>query len=37
MFKVVVLLKRKPGLSMSEFLDRYENGHALFGVKYQTR
>lgn len=36
MFKVMILLKRKPGLSMAEFIDKYENGHAQLGVKYQT-
>jgi hypothetical protein len=37
MFKVMILLKRKRGLSMSEFIDMYENGHAALGVKHQTK
>lgn len=37
MFKVLVLLKRKPGLSMEEFIHHYETSHAPLGVKYQTR
>src|SRR3546814_7544320 len=29
MFKAVCLIRRKPGLSMDAFIDRYENGHAV--------
>lgn len=31
---MVTLIRRKPGLSMSEFIDRYENGHRLIGERY---
>lgn len=37
MFKAMVLLKRKPGLSLQQFIDHYENNHAPLGVKYQTK
>lgn len=37
MFKAMVLLKRKPGLTLQQFIDHYENNHAPLGVKYQTR
>jgi len=37
MFKAMVLLKRKPGMSMQDFIDHYETRHAPLGVKYQTR
>lgn len=37
MFKVMVMLKRKPGLSLQDFIDYYENNHAPLGVKYQTK
>jgi hypothetical protein len=28
MIKLIMLLKRRPDLTMDEFIDRYENGHA---------
>jgi hypothetical protein len=34
MFKVMILLKRRPGLSMEEFIDYYENHHAPLGVRF---
>ncbi len=34
MFKTITLLKRKPGLSMAEFIDYYERVHAQIGRKY---
>ncbi len=34
MIKMVTLLRRKPGLSMAEFIDRYENGHRHIGERY---
>jgi EthD domain len=34
MFKVMILLKRRPGMSMEEFIDYYENNHAKLGVKF---
>ena len=37
MFKAMVLLKRKPGLTLQQFIDHYEGSHAPLGVKYQTR
>lgn len=37
MFKAIVLLKRKPGLTLQQFIDHYENNHAPLGVKYQTK
>ena len=37
MFKAMVLLKRKPGLTLQQFIDHYENNHAPLGVKYQTK
>lgn len=37
MFKVMVLLKRKPGLTLQQFIDHYESNHAPLGVKYQTK
>lgn len=33
MFKVLTFLKRRPGLSMEEFIEQYENGHAKLGEK----
>lgn len=33
MFKVFALLKRRPGMSMEDFMDYYENHHAPLGVK----
>lgn len=32
MFKQVCLLKRKPGMSMEEFIDYYENHHSKLGI-----
>src|SRR3546814_9864077 len=29
MFKAICLIRRKPGMTMSDFIDRYENGHAV--------
>lgn len=37
MFKAMVLLKRKAGLSLQDFIDHYEGNHAPLGVKYQTK
>jgi len=37
MFKAMVLLKRKAGLSLEQFIDHYEGSHAPLGVKYQTK
>lgn len=34
MFKQVVLLKRKPGMSFQEFKDYYENHHSVLGAKF---
>ncbi len=34
MFKTITLLKRRPGLSMAEFIDYYETRHRLIGEKY---
>ena len=34
MESVLVLLKRKPGISFEEFRDHYESSHALLGEKY---
>ena len=36
MFKVMMLLKRKPGLSLQEFIDRYESEHVPFVEQYAT-
>lgn len=33
MFKIVALLKRRPGMSMEEFKDYYENIHRPIGTK----
>ena len=33
MFKTVCLLKRKPGMTMAEFKDYYENHHAKLGER----
>lgn len=33
MFKVITLLKRKPGLSMEDFIARYEQDHAPLGAE----
>jgi hypothetical protein len=34
LFKVMILMKRRPGLSMEEFIDYYENHHAKLGMKF---
>jgi hypothetical protein len=34
MFKMIALLKRKKGLSLEEFIQRYEQGHALFAAPH---
>lgn len=34
MFKVVMPIKRKPGMSKSEFEEYYESNHRLIGEKY---
>ena len=34
MFQVLILLKRKPGLSMANFVDYYESRHAPLGFSY---
>ncbi len=36
MFKVIALLKRRPDLSLSAFIDHYELRHAPLGVRYLT-
>jgi uncharacterized protein (TIGR02118 family) len=33
MFKIMILIKRRPGMSMDEFIDYYENHHAPLGVR----
>ena len=33
MFKIMILIKRRPGMSMDEFIDYYENHHAALGVR----
>lgn len=37
MLKVLLLLKRKPGLSMAAFIERYENVHVPLAEKHATR
>ena len=32
---IVMMLKRKPGMTMEEFKAHYENSHAAMAVKYQ--
>jgi hypothetical protein len=34
MFKVIWLLRRKPGISFEQFRDHYESSHAVLGQKY---
>jgi len=34
MVKMIVLLKRRPGMTMTEFIDYYETHHRLIGEKY---
>src|SRR5579871_1194122 len=36
MLKQVVLLKRRPGMTMAEFIDYYENHHSKMAAKYLT-
>jgi (+)-trans-carveol dehydrogenase/(-)-trans-carveol dehydrogenase len=36
MFQVLILLKRKPGLSMADFVDYYESRHAPLGFSYMS-
>jgi uncharacterized protein (TIGR02118 family) len=35
-FKVLILLKRNPGMTMAEFIDYYENHHAPLGYSFMT-
>jgi hypothetical protein len=44
MFKAVCLIRRKPGMTLPQFIERYENGHAVlcaqiipYMVKYLRR
>ena len=37
MLKQVTLLKRKPGMSMAEFIDYYENHHSKLGERFLRR
>jgi EthD domain len=37
MFKVMMLLKRKPGMSLQEFIERYESEHVPLAERYATR
>jgi len=37
MFKQIGLMKRKPGMTMEQFIDRYENGHVKIGEKLFLR
>ena len=34
MYKVLILLKRKPGITREQFRDHYENSHSVLGQKY---
>ena len=34
MIKVIMLMKRRPGMTISEFRDYYENTHRVIGEKY---
>lgn len=34
MFKVMILMKRRQGMSMDEFIDYYETNHAKLGLKF---
>lgn len=34
MFKIMWLLRRKPGITFEQFRDHYENSHAVLGQKY---
>jgi hypothetical protein len=33
-YKILLLMKRRPGMSVEEFRDYYENNHAPLGAKY---
>lgn len=33
MFKIMILIKRRAGMSMDEFIDYYENHHAPLGLR----
>jgi hypothetical protein len=37
MLKVMMLLKRKPGLSMAEFIERYESVHVPLAEQHATK
>jgi len=37
MLKVMMLMKRKPGLSMTEFIERYESIHVPLAEKHATK
>ena len=37
MIKLVALLKRKPGMSMEEFINYYETKHSKIGEKYVSK
>lgn len=34
MIKIIALMKRKPGMSLEEFMQVYEEGHARFAAPY---
>jgi hypothetical protein len=34
MIKVIMLMKKRPGMTTSEFRDYYENNHRVIGEKY---
>jgi hypothetical protein len=34
MFKILILLKRRPGMSMHDFIDYYESVHSKLGEKH---
>lgn len=36
MFKTVYMLKKRSDMTLAEFIERYESGHAPLGVKYVT-
>ena len=37
MFKMVMMMKRRPGMTKDEFIDYYETTHAKLGVKYMSK
>jgi hypothetical protein len=37
MYKIVSLLKRKPGLTMDEFIEHYENVHSKIGERFMGK